>query len=173
MNSEVRKMIKVRKIFVLITVMAVVLMTSANANAAGVLDKLLNKPTEYESFSVVLPDGWTAEKDPSPDQESVAFTSKSGFAAVAVTVFPSLALESRAFAEAVSEEAGGDGVKDNGDGLYRFDIVTGGVKARSLVGVLAGQGVVITVSGDDPDLAKIAASIRIKLYFPPDVTKLF
>jgi hypothetical protein len=173
MNSEVRKMIKARNFFVLITVLAVVPMINATAGAAGALDKLLNKPTEYESFSVELPNGWTAEKDPSPDQESVTFTSKSGFSAVAVTVFPSLAFESRAFAEAVSKEAGGDGVKDNGDGLYRFDIVTDGVTARSLVGMLAGQGVVITVTGDDPDLLSVAASIRIKLDFRPDMTKLF
>jgi hypothetical protein len=173
MNSEVRKMIKARKIFVLITILAVVPMINATADAAGVLDKLLNKTAEYESFSVELPNGWTAEKDPSPGQESVTFTSKSGFAAVSVTVFPSLALESRAFAEAVSKDAGGDRVKDNGDGLYRFDIVTDGVTARTLVGVLEGRGVVITVAGDDPDLPSIAASIKIKLDFRPDVRKLF
>jgi hypothetical protein len=63
--------------------------------------------------------------------------------------------------------------KDNGDGFYTFSYNDDDVVCRVLAGVKEGTMMALIVMGDDPDLITLAASVRVKIQFRPNIHALF
>lgn len=151
---------------VFVSACAFVLIGAAGGAEAG--------PTKLslETCVVELPEGWDVQKN--DDGETVMFFNAEKTAVLSVWVRrPFDGLTSKELAESISLNLNGYGMRDNGDGLFRFDSMTDGSICRNLVGVYGGAAIVVTAVGWDTQLKPLAASLELKPDYRPNTASLF
>ena len=132
------------------------------------------KTIENAVLSISLPDGWKVVDENNAGDGIYSYNNTDDSAAIVVMVKSASGLTSKEFAEKVAAEYKDTKAEDNGDGFYKFIALTDdGTEVRNLLGVIGGNGVMVTVIGADPDMLTVAASLAIKLQIRPDVKTLF
>ena len=125
----------------------------------------------YDQFTMQTPDNWTVEKN----KQVVTLFNADKSASINIMVVDPVVESSREFAAAIFSSVFDKfkdlDIKDVGDGLLSFTYEWDGVTWRSIVGVIVANGIVINVTGDDPDIEESLKSIKLKLTFTSSAWK--
>ena len=124
----------------------------------------------YDMLTIQTPKDWTLEKD---KNERITIFSADKSTCVKVHVLEPIIKEtSREIAEISRAKVNGSELKDNGDGLFSFTFEIDGKRVRSIVGKIHASAIIISVTGEDPNLEAVMKSLKLKLTFVPSIGSL-
>ena len=119
----------------------------------------------YDQFTMQTPDDWTVEKG----NQTVSLLNADKSSRINIMVVAPVPENSREFAAIifapVFEKFKDLEMKEVGDGLLTFTYESDGVMRRNIVGVVAANGIMINVVGNDPAIEEALKSLKLKLTF--------
>ena len=119
----------------------------------------------YDQFTMQTPDDWTVEKG----EQAVSLFNADKSSRIDIMVIAEVPESPREFAaiifSSVFDKFKDLDVQEVGDGLLTFTHEWDGVMHRSIVGVVAANGIMVNVTGDDPAIKGALKSLKLNLTF--------